>query len=98
MKCILIIYFQISRVTRALLTDPSFQIANIEFALGEVKTPVITQSEIPRGNFDPKMRAHIDPLTNDVRVTQPSTSKRIRADPPILKFSLHDCKFLFYLF
>ncbi|CAD7092671.1 unnamed protein product [Hermetia illucens] len=81
---------KVSRVTRSLLTDPSFQIANIEFALGEVKTPILTQKEVPRGNFDPKMRAHIDPLTNDVRVAVPSTSKRIRADPPIIKFSLRD--------
>lgn len=84
---------KVSRVTRSLLTDPSFQIANIEFALGEVKTPILTQKEVPRGNFDPKMRAHIDPLTNDVRVAVPSTSKRIRADPPIIKFSLRDCKY-----
>lgn len=63
--------------------------------MGEIKTPILQQSEIPRGNFDPSTRAHIDPLTNDVRLPQPttSTSKKIRSDPPILKFSLADCKF-----
>ncbi|XP_061398037.1 E3 ubiquitin-protein ligase RNF123 [Musca vetustissima] len=83
---------KVTRVCRALLTDPSFQFANLEFALGEIKTPILQQSEIPRGNFDPSTRAHIDPLTNDVRIPQPTTSslKKIRADPPILKFSLND--------
>ncbi|XP_046805670.1 E3 ubiquitin-protein ligase RNF123 isoform X2 [Lucilia cuprina] len=82
---------KVTRITRALLTDPSFQFANLEFALGEIKTPILQQSEIPRGNFDPSTRPHIDPLTNDVRVPQPTTStKRIRADPPILKFTLTD--------
>ncbi|XP_017466845.1 PREDICTED: E3 ubiquitin-protein ligase RNF123 [Rhagoletis zephyria] len=82
---------KVTRLTRALLTDPSFQFANLEFALGEIKTPILQQAEIPRGNFDPQTRAHIDPLTNDVRVPMPSTStKRIRADPPIIKFALSD--------
>uniref|UniRef100_W8AXB6 RING-type E3 ubiquitin transferase n=1 Tax=Ceratitis capitata TaxID=7213 RepID=W8AXB6_CERCA len=82
---------KVTRITRALLTDPSFQFANLEFALGEIKTPILQQAEIPRGNFDPQTRAHIDPLTNDVRVAVPSTSsKRIRADPPIIKFALSD--------
>ncbi|XP_055377471.1 E3 ubiquitin-protein ligase RNF123 [Condylostylus longicornis] len=81
---------KITRVSRALLTDPSFQIAHLEYTLGEVKTPILYQVEIPRGNFDPKTRAHIDPLTNDVRVQMPTTSKKIRSDPPILKFSLND--------
>ncbi|XP_011189510.2 E3 ubiquitin-protein ligase RNF123 [Zeugodacus cucurbitae] len=82
---------KVTRITRALLTDPSFQFANLEFALGEIKTPILQQTEIPRGNFDPQTRAHIDPLTNDVRVPVPSTSsKRIRADPPIIKFALSD--------
>ncbi|XP_037891290.1 E3 ubiquitin-protein ligase RNF123 isoform X2 [Glossina fuscipes] len=81
---------KVTRITRALLTDPSFQFANLEFALGEIKTPILQQSEIPRGNFDPSTRAHIDPLTNDVRVPQPTSSKRIRADPPIIKFTLSD--------
>ncbi|XP_013113066.2 E3 ubiquitin-protein ligase RNF123 isoform X2 [Stomoxys calcitrans] len=83
---------KVTRISRALLTDPSFQFANLEFAMGEIKTPILQQSEIPRGNFDPSTRAHIDPLTNDVRIPQPttSTSKKIRADPPILKFSLAD--------
>ncbi|KAM7363066.1 kip1 ubiquitination-promoting complex subunit 1 isoform 2-T2 [Cochliomyia hominivorax] len=82
---------KVTRITRALLTDPSFQFANLEFALGEIKTPILQQDEIPRGNFDPSTRPHIDPLTNDVRVPQPTTStKRIRADPPILKFTLTD--------
>uniref|UniRef100_A0A1A9VGU9 RING-type E3 ubiquitin transferase n=1 Tax=Glossina austeni TaxID=7395 RepID=A0A1A9VGU9_GLOAU len=65
---------KVTRITRALLTDPSFQFANLEFALGEIKTPILQQN----------------PLTNDVRVPQPTSSKRIRADPPIIKFTLND--------
>lgn len=81
-----------TRITRAFLTDPSFQFATLEFALGEVQTPILQQVEIPRGNFDPQQRAHIDPLTNDVRVPVPNTTKKIRADPPVIRFSLADCK------
>lgn len=80
----------VTRVSRAFLTDPSFQFATLEFALGEIRTPLLEQKNIPRGNFDPSARPHIDPLTNDVRVPLPNNSKRIRADPPILKFALSD--------
>ncbi|XP_017110333.1 E3 ubiquitin-protein ligase RNF123 [Drosophila elegans] len=80
----------VTRVSRAFLTDPSFQFATLEFALGEIRTPLLEQKTIPRGNFDPSSRPHIDPLTNDVRVPLPNNSKRIRADPPILKFALND--------
>ncbi|XP_065723172.2 E3 ubiquitin-protein ligase RNF123 [Drosophila suzukii] len=80
----------VTRVSRAFLTDPSFQFATLEFALGEIRTPLLEQKNIPRGNFDPSSRPHIDPLTNDVRVPLPNNSKRIRADPPILKFALND--------
>ncbi|XP_020813353.1 E3 ubiquitin-protein ligase RNF123 isoform X1 [Drosophila serrata] len=80
----------VTRVSRAFLTDPSFQFATLEFALGEIRTPLLEQKNIPRGNFDPSARPHIDPLTNDVRVPLPNNSKRIRADPPILKFALND--------
>lgn len=79
----------VPRVTRALLTDPSFQIASLEFALGEVKTPILVPHSIPRGNFDPQMRAHIDPMTNEVRI---ASSREIRADPPVIQFSLKDCE------
>uniref|UniRef100_A0A182JMG6 RING-type E3 ubiquitin transferase n=1 Tax=Anopheles atroparvus TaxID=41427 RepID=A0A182JMG6_ANOAO len=63
---------KIPRISKYLLTDTSFHIASLEYALGEVKTPITNQNgEAPRGNFDPKMRAHIDPLTNEVRVPSP---------------------------
>ncbi|EDV91344.1 E3 ubiquitin-protein ligase RNF123 isoform X2 [Drosophila grimshawi] len=81
---------KVTRISRAFLTDPSFQFATLEFALGEVRTPLLEQKEIPRGNFDPSSRPHIDPLTNDVRVPHLNNSKRIRADPPIIKFALID--------
>lgn len=83
---------KVTRISRAFLTDPSFQFATLEFALGEIRTPLLEQKEIPRGNFDPSTRPNIDPLTNDVRVPNLNTSKRIRADPPIIKFALNDCK------
>lgn len=78
----------IPRITKMLLTDPSFQIACLEFTVGEVKTPIQIQNEIPRGNFDAQMRGHIDPLTNEVRLNV----ARRRFDQPIIKFSLLDCK------
>ncbi|XP_017143160.1 E3 ubiquitin-protein ligase RNF123 [Drosophila miranda] len=81
---------KVTRISRAFLTDPSFQFATLEFALGEIRTPLLEQKNIPRGNFDPSARPHIDPLTNDVRVPFPNNSKRIRADPPIIKFALSD--------
>lgn len=80
---------KVPRITKALLTDPSFQIASLEFALGEVKTPILVPQTVPRGNFDPQMRAHIDPMTNEARVV---STKEIRSDPPIIQFSLKDCK------
>ncbi|EDW84144.1 uncharacterized protein Dwil_GK13978 [Drosophila willistoni] len=81
---------KVTRISRAFLTDPSFQFATLEFALGEIRTPLLEQKNIPRGNFDPSTRAHIDPLTNNVRVPFPNNSKHIRADPPIIKFALND--------
>lgn len=42
---------RIPRVTKLLLMEPSFQIGNIEYTLGDVKTPLQNQDG-PRGNFD----------------------------------------------
>lgn len=82
-------------VAKILLTDPSFQIACLEYTVGDVKTPIqIQQQEIPRGNFDAQSRRHIDPLTNEVRVT----SARPRCEQPVIKFSLLDCKLFFSRF
>ncbi|XP_058814876.1 E3 ubiquitin-protein ligase RNF123 [Topomyia yanbarensis] len=86
---------KIPRVSKHLLTDTSFHITSLEFALGEIKTPIATTThEAPRGNFDPKMRAHIDPLTNEVRVPSPFRAivgvKEIVPDPPIIKFNMAD--------
>lgn len=88
---------KIPRISKHLLTDTSFHITSLEFALGEIKTPIATSSQqAPRGNFDPKMRAHIDPLTNEVRVPSPFRAiigvKEIVPDPPIIKFNMADCK------
>lgn len=83
-------YINMPRVAKILLTDPSFQIACLEYAIGDVKTPIQLQQEIPRGNFDAHSRGHIDPLTNEVRFT----STKPRSEQPIIKFSLIDCKFL----
>ncbi|XP_058056698.1 E3 ubiquitin-protein ligase RNF123 [Anopheles bellator] len=88
---------KIPRITKYLLTDTSFHIASLEYALGEVKTPISSGRNgeaAPRGNFDPKMRAHIDPLTNEVRVpspfSTPGPSHEIIPDPPIIKFNMAD--------
>ncbi|XP_055613929.1 E3 ubiquitin-protein ligase RNF123 [Uranotaenia lowii] len=86
---------KVPRISKHLLTDTSFHISSLEFALGEIKTPIATSSdEAPRGNFDPKMRAHIDPLTNEVRVPSPFRvligTKEIVPDPPIIKFNMAD--------
>lgn len=78
----------VPRIAKMLLTDPSFQIACLEFTVGDVKTPIQIQQEIPRGNFDAQTRGHIDPLTNEVRLNV----TRRRFDQPIIKFSLLDCK------
>ncbi|XP_062548443.1 E3 ubiquitin-protein ligase RNF123 [Armigeres subalbatus] len=86
---------KIPRISKHLLTDTSFHITSLEFALGEIKTPIAASSQqAPRGNFDPKMRAHIDPLTNEVRVPSPFRAmigvKEIVPDPPIIKFNMAD--------
>lgn len=81
-------------VAKILLTDPSFQIACLEYTVGDVKTPIQIQQEIPRGNFDAQSRRHIDPLTNEVRFS----SARPRCEQPVIKFSLLDCKFSLSLF
>ncbi|XP_065083539.1 E3 ubiquitin-protein ligase RNF123 isoform X2 [Ochlerotatus camptorhynchus] len=86
---------KIPHISKHLLTDTSFHITSLEFALGEIKTPIAASSQqAPRGNFDPKMRAHIDPLTNEVRVPSPFRAiigvKEIVPDPPIIKFNMAD--------
>lgn len=81
-------YINMSKVAKILLTDPSFQIGCLEFTVGEVKTAIQIQQEIPRGNFDAQSRGHIDPLTNEIRFT----ATKPRQDQPIIKFSLLDCK------
>lgn len=81
-------------VTKILLTDPSFQIAGLEFALGELKTPILAPvTDYPRGNFDPKMRSHIDPLTNEVRIP-PAMFDQRGTDSLIIGFNLKHCKYI----
>lgn len=82
-------FINMSKIARILLTDPSFQIACLEFIVGDVKTPIQIQQEIPRGNFNAQSRGHIDPLTNQIRFG----SEKPRCEQPIIKFSLFDCKF-----
>lgn len=77
----------VPKIMKILLTDPSFQVASLEFVVGEVKTPIPIQQEIPRGNFNAQSRGHIDPLTNEVRF---NATTRQRIHQPIIKFSLHD--------
>lgn len=74
------------KVVKILLTDPSFQIASLEYTVGDVKTPIQIQQEIHRGNFDAQSRSHIDPLTNEVRFS----STRPRSEQPVIKFSFAD--------
>lgn len=81
-------YINMPKVAKILLTDPSFQIACLEYTIGDVKTPIQIQQEIPRGNFDPHNRQHIDPLTNEFRFN----STKPRCEQPVIKFSLLDCK------
>lgn len=83
-------FINMPKVAKILLTDPSFQIACLEYTVGDVKTPIQVQQEIPRGNFDAQSRRHIDPLTNELRFS----SSRPRCEQPVIKFSLLDCKFL----
>lgn len=82
-------FINMPKVVKVLLTDPSFQIGCLEFTVGEVKTAIQIQQEIPRGNFDAQYRGHIDPLTNEIRFA----ASKPREDQPIIKFSLLDCKF-----
>jgi Kip1 ubiquitination-promoting complex protein 1 len=86
---------KLPKVSRHILTDSSFQVACLEFALGEIKSPVHIPTDQPRGNFDPRLNRFSDPITNEIRRT-PShrllNQRTIRNDPPILKFNLGDCK------
>lgn len=81
-------YINMTKVAKILLTDPSFHVACLEYTVGDVKTPIQLQQEIPRGNFDAQSRRHIDPLTNEVRFN----SNRPRCEQPVIKFSFSDCK------
>lgn len=76
---------KIPRVSKFLLTEPSFQIGSLEFALGEVKTPLqIQNQDSPLGNLDQK-----DALL---------PNRLIKPEPPVLPFSLYDCKILIQKF
>lgn len=81
-------FINMPKVAKILLTDPSFHIACLEYTVGDVKTPIQIQQEIPRGNFDAQSRGHIDPLTNEIRFS----SSRPRCEQPVIKFSFVDCK------
>lgn len=86
---------KLPKVSRHILTDSSFQIACLEFALGEIKSAIHMPTDQPRGNFDPKLNRFVDPLTNEIRKT-PShrllNERTMKHDPPILKFKLSDCE------
>lgn len=76
-------------ISKIILTDESFQIASLEFALGTIRTPIQRSENVPRGNFDPKTRDNIDPLTNQVKQ---ETAPKSGFDVPILKFNLNECE------
>lgn len=85
-------------MTRLFLTDASFKIANIEFALGDIKTlynihhlPI----ETPMGNFDPNaVASYSEDVDDDLNpeVTH-KVDKTIIPHFPIIRFKLSDCKF-----
>lgn len=89
---------KLPKVSRHILTDSSFQVACLEFALGEIKTAIHMPVDQPRGNFDPKLNRIMDPLTKEIR-KNPShrllSERTMKHDPPILKFKLSDCKMNF---
>lgn len=70
---------RIPRVTKLLLNEPSFQIGNIEYTLGDVKTPLQQNLDSPRGNFEKRPE-----------------NPPIKHDPPVLPFSLKDCKWCYF--
>lgn len=78
-------------ISKIVLNDECFQIASLEFALGTIRTPIQRSEKIPRGNFDPKTRNNIDPLTNQLKL---ETSHKSGFDVPIIKFNLNDCESL----
>lgn len=86
---------KLPKISRLILTDSSFQIACLEFALGEIKSTIHMPADQPRGNFDPKLNRFVDPTTHEKRKT-PShrvlSQRTMKHDPPILKFRLSDCK------
>lgn len=90
---------KLPKVSRHILTDSSFQIACLEFTLGEIKSAVhMPSSDQPRGNFDPKINNRLfDPITNEIRKA-PShrllNERVMKNDPPILKFKLGDCELI----
>jgi Kip1 ubiquitination-promoting complex protein 1 len=84
---------QLPKVSRLILTDTSFQIANLEFILGDIKSKIHFPLEQPRGNFDPQTRSNIDPLTNEIKRQASHRmlhDQAFKPDPPILKFKLSD--------
>lgn len=70
---------RIPRVTKLLLTEPSFQIANIEYTLGDAKTPSL--SLLPNAESGPRGNLEARP-----------ESRMLKPDPPMLPFSLRDCE------
>jgi Kip1 ubiquitination-promoting complex protein 1 len=73
---------RIPKISRYLLTDTSFQISTLEYALGERKTPInAVKKEIPRGNFDPKIPSPYK-----------TVDKELVPEVPIIKFNLQDCE------
>lgn len=81
---------KIPRITRILLSDPSFQVAHLQFTLGDVVDSSLDPTKPTlKGNFDPQTRVNIDPLTNEVRVI---SSRLKKPNKPIIKFNLQDCE------
>lgn len=66
---------RIPRVTKLLLTEPSFQIENILYTMGDANSP-LHNPDSPKGNLESRPK-----------------NRMIKPDPPMLPFSLRDCKY-----
>lgn len=91
---------KVPRVSKYLLTDPSFQIATLEFVLGDVRTPLSIPNDVPRGNFDAKMKVAIEENQSQYSVARKvlPRGREIIPSPPIIQFTLKDCMFIIFIY
>lgn len=81
---------RIPRISRHLLTEPSFQIGNLEYMLGDVKTPIVHRSATGGRAADDSPRGNLGAAQDGVVVLPPN--RLLKPDPPVLPFSLKDCE------